>query len=491
MTSKPRSIGELRRTSYRSRSVRDEIRENLIAAMRRGDQLFPGIVGYDDTVTPALTNAMLAGHDVILLGLRGQAKTRILRALTEFLDPEVPVIRGVPLNDDPLAPVTREGRRLIVEHGDDVEIDWWPREERYQEKLATPDVTMSDLLGDLDPIRAAARGESILDEEAIAYGIIPRTNRGIFAINELPDLSPRIQVALLNVMEERDVQIRGFPVRIPLDLLLVFSANPEDYTRRGNLVTPLRDRIASQILTHYPRTLEDGMAITRQEAELRRDGPTVHVPEIAYEIVEQVAFVARDSEWVDQSSGVSARLTIALLEAIVSNAERRALVGGLEKTSVRISDFVRCTAAICGKVELVFEGEKEGPEKVALHLVGKAVQQTFDLRFPDFFSEPRSGDSPYADLADFFKDGGAILTDDLTPDGDLEERLVSLPGMAKLIDDHLPGLEPFARGLGAELVLEGLHQHSVLAKEMAGAGAVFSDMVAGMWDGVEPGGSLA
>ncbi len=482
MSQQPATLGELKSSGYRTRTVKQELRENLLLRLREGTELFPGIVGYEDTVTPGIVNALLAGHDLILLGLRGQAKTRLLRALSGFLDESVPCIARAPLRDDPLDPVSPEGRRLAAELGDDLPISWMAREDRYQEKLATPDVSMADLIGDIDPIKAASRGQSLLDQEAIAYGIIPMSNRGIFAVNELPDLAPRIQVALLNVMEERDVQIRGFPVRFPLDQLLVFSANPEDYTKRGNLITPLRDRIAAQIHTHYPQSIEDGIAITSQEAWTQRDGPTVRISGLARELVEEVARVARDSEWVDQASGVSARLTIALTEALVSNVERRCLANNQDTGNIRLSDFFRCTTAICGKVELVFEGEREGPEKVAAHLVGQAAKSVFDRRFPDFFKEGKEDDAPYAELAAHFKDGGQAICDDVRPAEDATAELAALPGMSALVDRYLADLEPEARLLGCELVLEGLHQHSALAREHQERGARYSDMVSRMWE---------
>ena len=442
-------------------------------------------MGYDDTVIPAVVNALLSGHDLILLGLRGQAKSRLLRMLTTFLDPAIPVIEGAPLRDDPLAPVSPTGKRMLREMGDETPVTWLEPEQRYQEKLATPDVSMADLLGDLDPIKAAARGQSLLDEEAIAYGIIPRSNRGLFAVNELPDLPPRIQVALLNVMEERDVQIRGFPVRFPLDLLLVFSANPEDYTKRGNLITPLRDRIASQIHTHYPNVIEDGMRITEQEAWVDRGGPRIHVSRLARELVEQVAILARESDWVDQSSGVSARLTIALLEAVVANAERRAILAGRDEDAVRLSDFFRAIPAITGKIELVFEGEREGPEKVAAHLIGRAAGAVFDRRFPDYFTDPGEGESPYRILAEYFRAGGACVVSDKA-DTEAEQELLALPGLPPLMEEFLADLEDESDVFGAELVLEGLHQHSVLAKEEDGPRSVFLDMVSTMWEDIDP-----
>ena len=482
MSKKPETLADLRSSGYRPRTVKEEIRENVVAALRKGTPLFPGIIGYEKTVIPAIVNALLARHDLVLLGLRGQAKTRILRSLTAFLDDEIPVVAGAPLNDDPLHPISPEARRLVAEKGDALPIEWLPRDRRYQEKLATPDVTMADLIGDLDPVKAAARGRSLVDEEAVAYGIIPRANRGIFAINELPDLAPRIQVALLNAMEERDVQIRGFPVRIPLDLLLVFSANPEDYTKRGNLITPLRDRIAAQIHTHYPRTVEHGKLITAQEAWEDRGGPKVHVPELARDLVETVATTARASEWVDQSSGVSARLTIALLETVVSNAERRALRSGLSRTMVRVSDFFRAVPAITGKLELVFEGEREGPERVAAHVIGKAVESIFDAHFPDFFKDTGANPSPYTAISSWFKKGGVLVVSDDESDEAAAKKLLELPGVRGLIGSCMPDLPADEALFGAELLLEGLHQHSALAKEVSVDGTTFRDMVSSMFE---------
>ena len=332
MTYRPTTLGELVEAGYRHRSVRDEMRENLLAMLARGENPFPGILGYDRTVVPALVNAVLARHDLILLGLRGQAKTRILRALVNLLDEETPVIAGSELNESPFAPFTKYARSLAATAGDDVPVAWLPREARYREKLATPDVTIADLIGDVDPVKAATLKKTFADEEVIHYGIVPRTNRGIFAINELPDLAPRIQVGLLNILEERDLQIRGFPVRIPLDVVMVFSANPEDYTNRGNIITPLKDRIASQILTHYPRDVATAKAITDQEAWTDRtlDGVEVRLPDSFRTLVEEIAFVARRSDLVDQASGVSARMPIAMRELLVSNMERRAVLDGRE-----------------------------------------------------------------------------------------------------------------------------------------------------------------
>ena len=384
MPERPTTLGELITAGYGPKTVKDEVRDNLIAKLKKGENVFPGILGYEKTVIPALQNAILARHDIILLGLRGQAKTRILRSLVNLLDEEIPVIVGSELNESPFAPFTAFGRRMAASAGSDLPVAWLPREARYREKLATPDVTIADLIGDVDPVKAATLRKTFADEDVIHYGIVPRTNRGIFAINELPDLQPRIQVGLLNILEERDLQIRGFPLRIPLDILMVFSANPEDYTNRGNIITPLKDRIASQILTHYPADAKTASAITDQESWTDREthGVTVLLGDEVKLLVEEIAFVARRSELVDQSSGVSARLAIAARELLVSNLERRALKTGESVVAPRLVDFFATLPAITGKVEMVFEGEQQGAEIVAKKLIGDAVKALFEAKFP-------------------------------------------------------------------------------------------------------------
>ncbi|HEU5162335.1 MAG TPA: AAA family ATPase, partial [Thermoanaerobaculia bacterium] len=384
MTRLPATLSDLRASGWRERSVKDELRANLLRRIAAREETFPGIHGYDRTVIPALHNAILARHDIILLGLRGQAKTRLLRSLSHLLDERIPVVDGCEINDSPAAPICKRCRRMLAEKGDALPIAWLTRDERYREKLATPDVTVADLIGDVDPIKAANQRLTYADEEVIHYGIIPRTNRGIFAVNELPDLAPRIQVSLLNILEERDLQIRGFPVRIPLDILLVFSANPEDYTNRGNIITPLKDRIDSQILTHYPADVGTAMAITRQEAWLDRSGAeaSIEIPDYVRELVENVAFEARSSELVDQSSGVSARMPIAAIEVLQSNLERRAALTGDRDVFPRLSDLQMILPAITGKVEMVYEGEQQGAEVVARKLIGGAVGKLFARHFP-------------------------------------------------------------------------------------------------------------
>jgi magnesium chelatase subunit I len=481
---KPDTLGALRDSGYRSRTVKDEIRANLRGFLSRGEELFPGIMGYEKTVVPQLVNALLARHDIILLGLRGQAKTRILRMLTRFLDEYIPVLAGAPLNDDPFAPVSALGRRIILEQGEGAAVEWWHRDLRFGEKLATPDVSVADLLGDIDPVKAAREKLDFSDPEVVHYGIIPRSNRGIFAINELPDLQPRIQVGLLNILEEKDVQIRGFPVRIPLDLLMVFSANPEDYTNRGNIITPLKDRIDSQILTHYPTRLEDAMAITDQEAWTLRE-LAVEISPFIREVVEGLAFEARESEHVDQASGVSARVAIAALENVVSNAERRALAQGSSMAQARILDVVASLPAVTGKIELVYEGEQEGPLVVGMSLIGKAAKRVFDAHCPN----PKAGkgepleDSPYADVLAHFNSGRHVDLSDADPDAEHRRKLLQVGGLEVLAKQCFDPQSAADTEAAMEIILEGLHQYNLLARESTDAAFRYTDMLATMLRG--------
>jgi len=502
LASRPRTLRELKATGYRPRSVKQELRGNLIARLRAGEPLFPGIVGYEHTVQPQIVNAILSHHDFILLGLRGQAKTRLLRSLVQFLDEWIPAIEGCPLHSDPHHPLTHHAKVMIEAHGDDTPIEWIPREVRYQEKLATPDVTIADLIGDIDPIKAATLRLDYSDERVIHYGIIPRTNRGIFAINELPDLQPRIQVGLLNLLEEKDFQIRGFPVRMPLDIQIVFSANPEDYTNRGNIITPLRDRISSQIVTHYPQTREQGMEITSQESWVDRDGGvTVVVPTFMRELVEEVAIQARKSEYVDQNSGVSARLPIALLENLVSNAERRALLTGESKVLTRVCDLQHAVSAVSGKVELVLEGEQEGAMNVARALLGRGVKSLFSQRFPDAYKprRPRGGarsaegagagegeaaSSEYRPILEWFASGNHVSISDDMPQAEYAKALAGVKGLERLAAKHLEPGSPEEAAVAMELVLEGLHQNSILSRERSeGATTQYKDMLKSMLSG--------
>ncbi len=504
--SKPNTLGALKAAGYRSRGVKEELRENLRRALTRGENPFEGVHGYERTVLPSLYNAVLSKHDFLLLGLRGQAKTRLLRLLVGLLDPEIPAIAGSDLNEDPFHPITKYGRRMLAEKGDETPLAWIPREERYREKLATPDVTIADLIGDVDPIKAATERRSYSDEEVIHFGIIPRTNRGIFAINELPDLQPRIQVGLLNILEERDLQIRGFPVRIPLDILLVFSANPEDYTNRGNIITPLKDRISSQILTHYPDDVKVAARITAQEAWLdRQDGPAVEIPEFFRELVEQIAFAARASEFVDQSSGVSARMPISAVEILASNLERRGLQQRERSVFPRLCDLPACLPAITGKVEMVYEGEQQGAEVIAKKLIATAVKKLFDTKFPapdsgrptqrrrpvdeddtDELSMPRrarTAPAPekihplYEPTIEWFAAGNKITLSDDTAFPEHLAALESVPGLKKAVEEHFAPASPEELAVGMELVLEGLTQHLKIAREDLDSRVSYGEML--------------
>jgi magnesium chelatase subunit I len=483
-TSNIRTLGALRRSGYTPSSVKDEMRRNLIATLRTGDDIFEGIIGYDRTVIPQIENAILARHDLILLGLRGQAKSRIIRKLTALLDEYIPIVAGSELNDSPFHPISKHARELVEEHGDETPIEWVHRSERYAEKLATPDTTIADLIGDIDPIKAASRRLTYADEEVIHFGIIPRTNRGIFAINELPDLQPRIQVGLLNIMEEQDIQIRGFNIRFPLDVLMVFSANPEDYTNRGNIITPLKDRIDSQIITHYPRTLEIGMEITRQEAwEDRSDGASaeveVYVPHFFREIVEQVAFEARSSEYIDQKSGVSARMTRAALEDLISAAERRALLNDESETTVRISDLVYIEPAVTGKVELVYEGEQEGAQNVARLLIGRAVNAVFKKYFPDP-TDKKEGRSPFQPVLAWFARGNTVELDPGVSFSEYVRALDQVEGLRDVVKARARPGTPAETASTMGFVLEALHQNSMIGKEMFEEAVTYNDMMGSM-----------
>ncbi len=488
-TKRPATLGELKASGWQSRSVKEEMRQNLLAKIKSGEQIFPGIVGFEQTVVPQLVNAILSRHNFILLGLRGQAKTRIIRRLHFLLDEFQPVLGGSHLNEDPFHPVTPKGQALVAQMGDKTPIEWRSREERYHEKLATPDVSIADLIGDIDPIKAAREKLDISNEEVIHWGIIPRTNRGIFAINELPDLQPRIQVGLLNILEEADIQVRGFPLRLPLDICIVFTANPEDYTNRGNIITPLKDRIDSQIITHYPRSLEEAKAITSDEITEKKSHITV--PEFMRDVVEEVTFQARSSEYVDQSSGVSARMSISAYENFLSNVERRALVTGDTDEALfpRICDLYAIIPAITGKVELVYEGEQEGPVLVANNLIGKAVTSVFLRYFPAPTKEKKRGDerpaeNPYEAVLDWFSSGKKLeLGDDLSFD-EYRQRLLSVAGLNAVVRKYIKTKDEREQLLWMELTLEGLHHHNLIAREVTDAmvryGDVFSNMLKGL-----------
>src|SRR3990172_8475420 len=491
---RPATIAALRQSGYKVLPVKEEVRNNLIAKLEKNEPLFQGIVGYEKRLIPAIVNAIRARHDILLLGLRGQAKSRLVRLFPTLLDDVIPIIKGCEINDNPFKPVCKRCVDLVSENGDDVEIEWIPREARFSEKLATPDVTIADLIGDIDPIKAATQKLHYSHEGAIHFGIIPRTNRGIFAINELPDLQPRIQVGLFNIMEEKDIQIRGFNVRIPLDVMIIFTANPEDYTNRGKLITPLKDRIDSQILTHYPKTIEDAIRITEQEAWVRRDGRALNVPHYFKEIVEQAAFEARKSEFVDQKSGVSARLTITTMENLVSNAERRAILLGERNIVPRICDLPHALPGMTGKIELVFEGEQEGSVKVSKALVGKAVREVFKGYFPDplerkqkHHAESRTPlmDSEYQTVINWFESGNKIeISDDMTLDEYFKE-LDRVKGLRELTCRHMKidHNDRYHLASAMEFVLDGLHQSSRIAKDEVDHLTAYKDLVQSIFTG--------
>ncbi|RZA04054.1 MAG: magnesium chelatase [Sphingobacteriaceae bacterium] len=473
------TLGQLKATDYKSESVKDELRRNLIAQLQQKHEGgFEGIIGFEDTVIPDLQTAILSRHNILLLGLRGQAKTRIARLLVNLLDEYVPYIVGSDLYDDPLNPISWFGHNIIQEKGDDTPIGWIHRSERYTEKLATPDVTVADLIGDVDPIKAATLKLTYSDERVIHFGLIPRAHRGIFVINELPDLQARIQVSLFNILQERDIQIRGFKLRLPLDIQFVFTANPEDYTNRGSIVTPLKDRIESQILTHYPRSVEISRKITQQEASLTPEQRmNVEADGLVKDLVEQIAFEARNSEFIDKKSGVSARLTIAAYENLISNAERRMLINHEKRTFVRISDFLGVIPAITGKIELVYEGELEGPAKVANILIGKAIKTLLLKYFPDPEKAKKAkAPNPYAEIINWFSEGNNLAVLDDLPLAKYKELLQSVTGLEALVKKFHPNLIDTQHLILMEFILHGLAEFSQLSKGYLDNGFAFADM---------------
>jgi magnesium chelatase subunit I len=476
------TLAELKASGYKSKSIKQELRDNLIDKLKKKENVFEGIWGYEETVIPDLERAILSGHDINLLGLRGQAKTRIARTMVNLLDEYVPIIEGSELNDDPFQPLSRYGIDKLNELGDTTPITWLNRNDRYTEKLATPDVSIADLIGDVDPIKAATLKLPYSDERVLHFGLIPRSHRCIFVINELPDLQPRIQVSLFNILQEGDIQIRGFKLRLPLDIQFVFTANPEDYTNRGSIVTPLKDRIDSQIVTHYPKTLEIGKRITQQEANIKSTQKNIAVIEVAKDLVEQVAFEARKSEYVDAKSGVSARLTISAYENLVSAAERRSLINSEKVVFIRVSDFVGVVPAITGKVELVYEGEQEGPMIVAQNLIGKAIRSQFLNYFPDpdKFRKQKEK-SPYKAIADWFGDGNTV---DLLHDMkqvEFEKALKSVPGLTELVDEFHKGQDAATKLFFMEFALHGMAEFSLLSKGFLSQGHQFKDILGGMF----------
>lgn len=484
----PGNLGGLKKSGYKVLSIKDEIRKNLIEKLQNGEEVFPGIVGYEKTVLPAVQNAILAKHDVIFLGLRGQGKTKMARMLVNLLDEYVPIVKGSEINDNPLFPISKHAVDIVNEKGDETEIEWIGRDRRYGEKLATPDVTIADLIGDIDPIKAATQRLHYSHEGAIHFGIIPRTNRGIFVINELPDLQPRIQVGLLNIMQERDIQIRGFNIRFPLDVFIVFTANPEDYTNRGNIITPLKDRIDSQILTHYPKSIEDGIKITESQSWISRHmGKEVVIPYYMKEILETAAHEARRSEFVEQKSGVSARLTISSMENLVSNAERRSIVNGEKIIFPRITDLNAVLPGMTGKIELVFEGEQEGPVKVSKALIGKSVRGVFKKYFPDPLmkkvkrDESAKQEDTYGEITKWFEAGNYLeLADDMRFENYFKE-LKRVDGLEKTVKKYVKTVEnDYELATMMEFVLEGLHNNSKIAKDEMDEGVSYKDMLGAM-----------
>lgn len=490
-----KTLGELKASGYQSKSIKEEIRANLLKRLKSHEPTFTGIVGYEDTVIPDVERALLSRHNILFLGLRGQAKTRMARQMTELLDEYIPSVAGSDINDDPLNPVSKFAQEEIATHGDETAIHWIHRSERYGEKLATPDVSVADLIGDIDPIKAANLKLSFADDRVIHYGIIPRSNRGIFVINELPDLQARIQVALFNILEEGDIQIRGFKLRLPLDILFVFTANPEDYTNRGSIVTPLKDRIESQILTHYPKDLEHALTITEQEAELSANQQArVAISDLIKRLIEQVAFEARSSELVDKKSGVSARLTISALENAVSSAERRAIINNEKQTQVWISDLAGIIPSITGKVELVYEGEQEGPFQVAMNLVDKAIRTQFIQYFPNPeqlkkrkntgkpSQEQIKDDNPYRPITTWFDKGNHLNIDFNTTDKEKLMLLYQVDGLHALVKKLFPGADETQAGLLMEFVLHGLASYSLISKKMFESKVEFKDLMGSMMD---------
>ncbi len=481
---KIKTLGELRQSGYKSIPVKEEMRKNLIEIFRNKTNPFASIIGYDETVVPDIQTAILSRHNIIFLGLRGQAKTKIARLMINLLDEYIPIISGSEMNDDPFNPISRFGKDKFFELENETPIEWIHRNERYTEKLATPDVTIADLIGDVDPIKAASLKLPYSDERVIHFGLIPRSHRGIFVINELPDLQARIQVALFNILQEKDVQIRGFKIRLPLDVQFVFTANPEDYTNRGAIVTPLKDRIDSQILTHYPKTIEISKKITEQEARITQDQTNkIEIPELIKNLIEQIAFEGRESEFVDSKSGVSARLTISALENIVSFAERRILINNEKDTVVRISDLTGVIPSITGKVELVYEGEQEGPVKVAFILIGKSIKTQFAKLFPSPDTLKRNASiNPYQSILNWFtKKNKVDLLNDVS-NHDYEKILLSVPGLKELIEKFHPQ-EPYkTKLLLMEFALHGLSEYSLLSKFSIEKGLQFKDMLSSMFN---------
>ncbi len=483
---KIKTLGQLKAAGYISKSVKQEMRENLITAIQNNINPFEGVQGYDDSVLPQLQTAILSQHNIILLGLRGQAKTRIARLMINLLDEYLPIVDGSEINDDPLNPISRFSLDLIEEKGDKTPIAWLSRKDRYTEKLATPDVSVADLIGDVDPIKAATLKLHYNDERVIHFGLIPRSNRCLFVINELPDLQARIQVSLFNILQEGDLQIRGFKLRLPLDVQFVFTANPEDYTNRGSIVTPLKDRIDSQILTHYPKTIQLAKSVTTQEAHITpAQKETVEVNDLLLDLIEHIAMEARQSDFVDQKSGVSARLTISALENLYSSAERRMLLNKEQKTAARISDLFGIIPSITGKVELVYEGELEGSLNVAQNLIGKAIRTLFLEKFtnPEKAKKAKQG-NPYELILNWFNDGYTISCLNQSADEKYLKSLLTVEGLGELVKLKYPSSPEHEKIIMMELVLHGLAEFSQLSKNPIVRGFEFTDLMSGMFKGM-------
>ncbi|MDR3668400.1 MAG: magnesium chelatase [Ignavibacteriaceae bacterium] len=477
------TLGELIKNNYKTRPIKDELRSNLIGSLMNNVNPFKGILGYDETVIPDIQTSILSRHNLILLGLRGQAKTRIARLLINLLDEYIPAIEGSELNDDPFNPLSRIAKDKIAEQKDDTKIIWIHRSERYAEKLATPDVTVADLIGDVDPIKAASLKLPYSDERVIHFGLIPRSHRSIFVINELPDLQARIQVALFNILQENDIQIRGFKVRLPLDIQFVFTANPEDYTNRGSIVTPLKDRIDSQILTHYPKSVDISKQITKQESHLADEQiRKINSNDLVENLVEQIAFEARKSEYIDSKSGVSARLPISAYENLVSTAERRMILNNEKETNLRISDIYGIIPSITGKIELVYEGEQEGPTKVAHILISKSIRSLFADLFPSPDKMKKNqNNNPYQTIVNWFNKGNTIdILSDLSTE-DYQKTLNKIPGLRELVSKYHEKITGKDLLLYMEFILHGLAEYSLLSKFKLESGVQFKDMLSSMF----------